>query len=242
MVAEYSMTRILKMISDLKEELNNPYEQHYDIVGIIKGDANVLSNGVSKEAFADAAKASFDRRIARMENLRKLLSIKGKANNMIYVTIAGKRYTIAEALGYLSSDVKLYYNKFVSDLTDHIRTTKKNVSEYNDRMMDQDKINSYLDIVLGTKNNTDAKRATPEELEPLIKKYQEIYLAHYFDPINADQKLQKLLEMKEFYAEAELELAAANSMAKIRVDLDEDIPVIYDITGCPNTLHEEESN
>lgn len=239
MVAEYSMTRILKMISDLKEELNNPMGR-CELVGIIKGDSDVLTTGVSKEAFETEAKANFDRRIARMENLRKLISIKGKANNMIYVTIAGKRYTIAEVLGYLSSDVKLYYNKFVSDLTDHIRATKKNVSEYNDRIMDQDKINSYLDIVLGTKGGTDAKRATPEELGALIEKYQEIRLAHYFDPLNADQKLQKLLEMKEFYAEAELELAAVNSMAKIRVDLDQDIPVIYDITGCPNTLHEEE--
>lgn len=202
------------------------------LVGIYKGPTSqILIDGSNADDFEANARKSYDQVRSLTENLRKMIALKGMVNDRVTVKIAGQEYTINQALGFLSNDVKSHYDELKNLMNRAIVNSKSRVSRYNQEALSQEMINNYLKVCLGSQSIIDETRKTnPDEIQGYIDKYTERNTSHVFDPLGIEKEYAKLCDWYDsFYGTAEKVLAVVNAQTMIIYDLDDEVPAIHKI-------------
>lgn len=205
--------RLDKMISHEGEYSTNNFVTPY----IPKKD--VQKNGETTEAITNALKRAFDMRAALLRNIDALDAAIYQANALTKVEIAGREYTVSEALAKLSriqGEVVFY-----QDINTSITKGKKTVMDNNDLLLTDEKAQAYVSKKMEAFKDS---VTDPNELE----KYQKIFQQEYadnnthalLDPYGLEGKIQGMIdELKEFADNVDTILSMSNMTTKISVSL-----------------------
>lgn len=172
---------------------------------------NKNSNGIDTDELEKVIKSNFDSSIAAIQNLAAIKAAINDANASTKVVIAGKEYSIANAIArFRSLDVEeSIYTRMRSNIT----IIKNEVFEHNKKMLAPERVSSYVANVLG-----DSKK-DEELISQVIEKYKRENTLFVFDPLNTeDMANEKLEEISKFREEIHYALTKVNCETEITVE------------------------
>lgn len=188
--------------------------EKYRLVDAKKKYADTSKDGTAISDVANQIQSGWDKSIAILNNYINIKAAINDANANTYIELAGKKYTIANALvryKSLSIEEDLYrtmINNYNAISNEVIRTNSKNLSP--------DAIASYIEKMPGEGKNKDN-----DFLEKVKKSYIESCELEIYDPKNTKEYAEKRLEeIAYFREEINFKLVEANIKTEIEVELD----------------------
>ena len=219
-VKRITLTEALAELKLLDKKINKKLRELFNndkiyVVDYKLGNEKVLrlSRKTEDELKRDA-QSELDSIKALINNRKKLKAKIAETNAITKVIIAGKEYTIVEAIERKNSleQEKALLNKLVAQY-DFI---KSRVDEINERAEEE------VDRLLEAKLSNESKNTPPEE----IKKLKDILLsdkkAEFVDPLNIQKYIEELSnEIEEFERNVDVALSIVNAKTEIEIDYDE---------------------
>lgn len=176
----------------------------------INGD-NKNSADMTVDEIEKAIKSNFDSSVAVVKNLAAIKAAINDANASTNVTIAGKQYTIANAIArFRALDIE---ENLYTRMRNNIAIIHNEVANHNRDMLSPEKISAYVANVLG-----DSKKDN-ELINQITEKYKREHTLYVFDPLNTEQLADKMLEdISKFREEIHYVLTKANCEREITVE------------------------
>ncbi|MBR1987979.1 MAG: hypothetical protein IKA36_02950 [Clostridia bacterium] len=176
------------------------------------------AKGISKEEVEEQIKANGKSIKALIENYSKLTMIKNMANATTIVDIAGKSYTVAEALAYNNETVKKNYSSLLAKLKSDYAAAQKVYEDYMTKQFSEENKNNYLKSVL-----SEVERNDPATVQAQLDKFDVMNRAAYIDPLHIVSWINELNDWyTEFYGTINFKLSEINAQTYVVVDLDEE--------------------
>lgn len=221
-----TITELLAKRSLLKKKISNMLkfgygEDNIQFIHIIYDATGVNNNNIPKEQLEKDIKSSFDRINDSMRNFRKYTSIKNEFNAKAKITIAGKEYTVAEALALNNEDVKEFYKTLINKMRNDLALVRKAYNDYQTKQFSDENINKFIAVTLG--ENAAKEDNSSEKVKELIETFKSGRSISYVDPLNLEEEIKSMSDwFDEFYTTVNFKLSELNSSVKIEVDLDKE--------------------
>jgi len=171
-------------------------------------------DGVSIDEIKRSLKGNFDSVNQLFKNFAAYTAAINQSNAVTKVTIAGKEYTVAEAISrYQTLGAE---REFLQELTNQYNLVKNDVTNHNEKVLDPDKISEYIRNVLG-----DSKK-DQSLIDSTIDTYKKKNLKVLIDPNNLEEEIQKRLEeLNNFIEQFHFVLTRSNATTEITVELED---------------------
>lgn len=178
---------------------------------ILVGDRTKDRDGILKDDVDTYIDSTFQKSVAIMENYINLKAAINDANATIKVTIAGKEYTIANAIARqrcLDKEADMYNN-----ILRNITICERDITDNATRKLSSEAVSNYVSKILG-----DSKKN-----EEIINQVKEQYIQDntwtLYDPKNTKELAEKKIEeIALFREEIHLALTKANCDNEITVE------------------------
>jgi Rad3-related DNA helicase len=199
--------KIRKKLTDLRK---------IGIVDYKQGSSKVLKqSGLIEDEFERNAQSTFDSLIALINNRKKLKAKIAETNAVTKVNIAGKEYTIVEAIerkNSLSQEKDLL--RYLQANFDQIRETVESINE---------RAEEEVDRLLEAKLSSESKNTPAEEIDKLRKLLIQNKIAEIYDPLNIKEVIETLSDdIDEFERQVDVALSIVNARTTIEIDFDEE--------------------
>ncbi len=170
--------------------------------------------GKTEEELRREGQSFLDKYFALLQNFKKLKSAVAQSNALTKVTIAGKEYTVVEAIERKRSI--MYEKVIIEALESQLSDVKNKVAKENERAKEN------LSRMLEAKLSSEAKNSGAKEIEDLAKSLFDLYEAKMIDPLELEKIVEKLTnDVEKFENEVDIALSIVNAKTMIDVDLDE---------------------
>lgn len=182
----------------------------FSCVGIRKRDKEESSEGIDLKMFGQTLQSTYDKQGAILKNYIELKSAINSSNATTIITVAGKEYTIANALvrKRLITKERSYWKKMRDDVQSCVNMVNSNNSK-----VDTD-VNNRIDNILRESKNKNAA-----EIEVLRATFSEGRYYDVYDPMDIATKSEQMLEeLDEFEKDIHYALTQANVNTTIEVD------------------------
>lgn len=179
-------------------------------------DTAVTINGVESNEYIKQMKSSFDSLKHLINNLTKLKIAINKSNAITTITVAGKEYTVADAIArYRALDIeKGFYNTCVNQYNNVIQ----NVQKTNDNVNDKDNISRYMSNMLVS----ESAKKNEQLYNTMLEDYKKNNLVHIVDPNNLKDALDPWAnELNSFESEIHTALVTSNINTTIEVEFED---------------------
>jgi hypothetical protein len=168
---------------------------------------------LTEEEIKREAQSKIDQLNALIANRGKLKAIVARTNAVTQVTVAGKIYTIVEAIerkNNLENEKRLLeiLNNAVENVTEKVRRINENAKNEVDRLLE-------------AKLSTDSKNQSAQEIESLAKILLENKEAKVVDPYGVAKLIESMNEDIENF-EREVDVALSIINATTTIDIEED--------------------
>lgn len=169
--------------------------------------------GVMKtENFESNAKASYQSACDLIRNRAKLKAAITQSNATTYLEVAGKKYTVAEAIERKSSVE--YDELLLMELSTQYASETATVLKQNAKVDDQ--ANKFLEQFLGKDSD---KKVSEQELSTIADSYKSKNEYELVDPLGAYEKIKSLeAEIEAFKADIDTRLSISNAVTYIELD------------------------
>ena len=203
-----------KKIDKKLRELYNTEENPVIDYKVGKNKNLVLSN-TDEETFKRKAQGILDSLKALINNRKKLKGKIAETNAKTKVNVAGKEYTIVEAIERKNN--LPMEEELLRKLVNQYSVVQNRVQSINERA--EEEVNRLLEAKL----SNESKNTPAEE----IKKLKEILLsdmsAEIYDPLNLKEYIENLdNEIEEFRRNVDVALSIINAKTEIEIDFDEE--------------------
>lgn len=171
--------------------------------------SNQKINGYTIDEHKSHIQGCFDktRDLIKRRNDIKSAVVKSNANTI--VSINGKEMTVAEAIE--RKDSIDYDRSFLSRMKQQFRNTVAEVNRNNEDI--QEKLNTYLQSILGGKDKAD-----PKDVEQYTKMFFEKNEFELIDPLKLESKIQIMEdEIDAFFLEVDSVLSESNAVTHIHI-------------------------
>lgn len=206
---EITVSRALVRLKTLDSQIRSEIEDMMNLV-LAKPGKRAITGYASEEEFAKEAIRTYDKLNGLIAERKKVKAAVVASNAQTTVTVAGKRYTVAEAIERKNS---LEYDKLLlARLKEQYRTAVVNVERANNDL-ETNKVDRYIESVYG-------KDAGTRDRSGEIQKARQDYLDQnswvMLDPLNLAQKIEALEEdIHTFEAEVDVVLSESNATTRI---------------------------
>jgi len=204
-----SITEALTELKLYDQKINKALSSAY-FVGGKKKSSNIVSI-FKLENFEANAKASYQSVSDLIENRAKLKSAIVQSNATTMVEIAGKKYTVAEAIERKNS---IMYDKML------LQTMKAQWGEANIKVeKENNRVDAQVDKMLETFLGKDSEKKVSEaDLNAISEPYRAKNEWELVDPLNLFAKIQALeADIDAFEADVDVRLSISNSVTYIDV-------------------------
>jgi len=186
----------------------------YTLVYPKKKFLDETSDGIKTSDIEKKIQARYDKSVAVMKNYSTIKAAINEANAKTTVTIAGREYSIANAIARqrnLSKEEQMYRVMLAE-----YHNVEMNVKKMNEKNLSADAISAYIQK---TSNGT---KMSEELVRELTEEYKKRFEVEVFDPMNSKEKAEEALEeIKKFREEIHFALTQANINTTITVELDD---------------------
>lgn len=189
--------------------------RNYRLVTEKKKADNTMIDGVPIEEVTEDIKGGYASTVAIMNNYITLKAAINDANARTMVTIAGKEYSIANAIARHRGlyDEERMYKVIINDYVN----VEKNIKDKNDRNLSPDAISTYISRVLG-----DSSKKNADVIEQMEKTYRDANELEIYDPLNIKELAEaRLEEIEKFKEEIHYTLTQVNCSTKIEVEFED---------------------
>jgi cell division septum initiation protein DivIVA len=206
MTTEISVTQALSEIKLLRSRIHNSLSDATFIM--LKKKRSDL---VDVDKFASQARASYQSFNDLLSRYMKLKSAVVRSNAITTVKIAGKTYTVADAVEQKRA-MKLFHESLLEDMMDQYKKVKQeyDVHQFNEHQ----RVERLLSVELGkdSKTNVEVVKALTDTL--LAENRAEI-----LDPLKLEERIQSLKkEIEDFQTNVDWILAESNGRTMISLD------------------------
>lgn len=203
MEPEITVTRALSEVKGLTKKITDKI-QKLNIVDLYTNTGkNTLRAGVSREDFEKNAKADYQQikdLIQRRNDLKRRIIY---SNSTVKVTIAGKEYTIAEAIDRKNSiDIDMQLLQELKQCYNLMYETQVRKNNEVEKVIDHQIAQLY----------SSKERITDDAYNNVAKPYRDTKGVHMIDPINVKKEIEKLEEeINSFIQEVDFVLSESNA-------------------------------
>ena len=188
--------------------------ERYRLVDIKKKHDEVNTSGVKIEDIKTQIDAGYQSSVAILNNYITLKAAINEANAVTKVEIAGKEYTIANAIARqrgLDQEEALY-----SRMIANINSINSEVERTNSKYLSPEAISKYVSSVLGDSKKSD------ELIRQVTEDYKKEHEVEIYDPLNTEElATKKLEEIAQFREEIHYKLTQVNCTTTITVGLED---------------------
>jgi len=209
---EITVSRALVRLKTLDSQIRGEIEEMKDLA-LAKPGKRALTGYASEEEFTKQAVHTHDKVTGLIAERKKVKAAVVASNAQTTVTVAGKSYTVAEAIERKNS---LEYDKLLlRKLKEQYRAAVVNVERANNDL-EANKVDRYIESVYG-------KDAGTRDRSGEIQKARQDYLDQnswvMLDPLNLAQKIEALEEdIRTFEAEVDVVLSESNATTSVMVE------------------------
>lgn len=173
--------------------------------------AGKLINGyMTEEEFSALAQSKFDSVTDLLSRKTAIKSAIVRANGETFVTVAGKKMTIADAITYKT--VVALKKKFAETLKTRHKQAVGNMNTNNE------KVNANIQAILEATFGKDNVKVTKEDMEAVRKPYLAANEFHVFDPLKVENTVSGIEdEILAFEAEVDAVLSEINAVTFIEI-------------------------
>lgn len=184
------------------------------LVDIKKKYDDVNNAGKDINDIREVIVAGYQSTVAILNNYITLKAAINEANAITKVEIAGKEYTIANAIARqrgLDQEEAMY-----SRMIANINAINSEVENINSRYLSPDAISRYISSVLGDSKKSD------ELIRQVTEDYKKEHEVEVYDPLNTEElATKKLEEIAQFREEIHYKLTQVNCTTEITVELED---------------------
>lgn len=204
---EITITRGLAELKTLNDRIEKSINQSV-YIGVVTGK-KILPGFKSNEEFEEKAKSNLQSVQDLIKRRNKIKSEIVKSNACTFVTVAGEKMTVAEAIERKSS---ISYEQKLLD------TLKAKYADAINRYEAEDySMITRLDSLLEKNFEKDIK-ATPEQYEVVAKPFIENNQPKLIDPLNIKNKIEELEKrIEDFLLNVDFVLSESNTTQKINI-------------------------
>ena len=209
---EITVSRALVRLKTLDSQIRGEIEEMKDLA-LAKPGKRALTGYASEEDITKQAVHTHDKVTGLIAERKKVKAAVVASNAQTTVTVAGKSYTVAEAIERKNS---LEYDKLLlRKLKEQYRAAVVNVERANNDL-EANKVDRYIESVYG-------KDAGTRDRSGEIQKARQDYLDQnswvMLDPLNLAQKIEALEEdIRTFEAEVDVVLSESNATTRVVIE------------------------
>ena len=203
---EMSVTRALVQLKLLDKRIRKGIDG-LELVDAIQGEKKtVMSTGKDKSTFNDEEKAKIQSVLDLIEYRKKVKSAIVGSNAVTSVTVADKKYTVAEAIERKNS---IEYEKVL------LAKYRSQVALHRARV---DRGNQNVDKNVQAVLEQGDKGQNAEEANMFAEKYKDLNYLKLYDPLEVCKKTEELeKDIDEFEAEVDLILSESNAITILQI-------------------------
>lgn len=174
-----------------------------------KGEETTTNEGISKEDAEKEMKSAKASVVDLINRRKKVKSALVNSNATTYVTIGGKKYTVAEAIERKNSIA--YEKEFLEKLNEDFAKAMDRMDKRNEKM------ELRLEKLLGEMASSE-KQVDKNVLETTTTTYKKLHETHLYDPLNIRLLIKDLdEEIDQFEADVDLALSESNARTIIEI-------------------------
>jgi len=171
---------------------------------------NTKINGKTISEFSEDVKAEYQ---SIMDLIRRRAAIRNAvslSNASTIITVAGKDYTVAEAIEMKNTGTQLKRN-LLTEMTTSFNRATRNVTSENEGL--NRNADSYISSLFGNKDKVNA-----EDINKSRNLYIEQNTMELVDPLNAKEKIEELsASIETFNHEVDSKLSVSNALTTITI-------------------------
>lgn len=183
-------------------------------VDIKKKHADESWGGVDIVDIDKSIHSAYSSEISLIRNLASLKAAINEANVNIKVEIAGKRYSIADAISRqrsLDEEEHMYIR-----MANNLEAVEREIESIRERYMNPEAISNYVSKVLGDSKKDDAL------IQTVTEDYMKKYEPELYDPLNTKEiAKERLNEIALFREQIHYALTQANCSNSITVEFED---------------------
>ena len=173
-------------------------------------------NGIEKETFIQQMKANLTSVKHLISNLTKLKVAINASNAVTKITIAGKEYTVADAIArYRALDSE---KGFYSQCASQYNAVLSHINSTNEKVNDPDRVSAYMSTML----TSDTAKKNETLYNSILEDYKKNNIVYLLDPNNLQTELVDWAdELATFESEIHTALVTSNVNTTITVEFDD---------------------
>lgn len=202
----------------LEDRVNKNYisTQKFAFVAIAS-ETDTTIQGVDREEAIKIMKSNFDSTRHLISNLRALKSAINASNAITKVMIAGKEYTVADAIAKLQS-IK-YDKKLLEKCEMQLLTAKKEVEKHNASVSEPDALSMYVNRILGS---SESAKKNETLYNTIVDDYMKKNLVYLIDPNDLQHMLESYMDdVNQFEEQVHTALLKSNLETIIEVEFED---------------------
>jgi len=203
------------------DRLNKIKNLANSFVGVTSKSAKDI-DGMSKEEFENHIKSVYDKSVAIIRNFYELNAAITKSNALTELVIAGKNYTVAEAIvryDRLNSEIE-----FLNSIAKDVARAKASVSRHNTENLSEKAVTDHVKRMMETVVGSGTIDQADSTLVAMQEKFREDYIDRntytIIDPYKHSETIQaRMDEIQEFISEFNEAINICNMKTVIKVNL-----------------------
>lgn len=211
-MGKISITRALQNLKLLDSKINKKIEQSQFIEIKKAKEKNIRNGSMTVEDYSENIKSEFQSIKDLIEQRKKLKSAIVKSNAETTVQIAGREYTVADAIERKAS---IEYEKNLLNSLKHDLAYATNKLETYNRQL-EDNIQRMVEGFVG--RDTQTNKDIVETAEKMAESKRESEKMTFVDPLNITQVIDRMeTDIMEFENEVDLALSEQNARTMIEI-------------------------
>ena len=207
-----TVSRALVRLKTLDSQIRNEIIDLKPLV-IAKQGKRPIAGFSSESDFQAAAIGTYDKITGLIEERKKIKAAVVASNAKTIVQIAGKRYTVAEAIERKSS--LEYDSLFLRAMKEQLREVLIEIERANNELVTR-RVDNYIESIYGKDGGS---RDRSEEIQKMRDDYIEQNSWSLVDPLTLQKKIEAMEEdLRAFEAEVDVVLSESNATTTIEID------------------------
>lgn len=172
-------------------------------------------NGYKREDIENKLKSNFDSMRHLISNLRELKCAINMSNATTKITVAGKEYTVADAIARYNSisSERLFLSKCIAQYT----TVTSQIEDTNALVSEPERIAAHVGEILGSES-----KKNESIYNAVVEDYKKNNILYIIDPNNLEEVLLKWKdELDQFEADIHTALITSNIQTQITVEFED---------------------
>lgn len=172
-------------------------------------------NGYKREDIENKLKSNFDSMRHLISNLRELKCAINMSNATTKITVAGKEYTVADAIARYNSisSERLFLSKCIAQYT----TVTSQIEDTNTLVSEPERIAAHVGEILGSES-----KKNESIYNAVVEDYKKNNILYIIDPNNLEEVLLKWKdELDQFEADIHTALITSNIQTQITVEFED---------------------